>query len=194
MPDPERASEKASDGCGGIAGATVFLSVGAVNAALAMTIETCTQGSADSLQGGFITLIFYMAGVACLAISRPSRLMFVALAPAMAVAAWHTFFAMRFATGYFFEGMSACFAMKGGFTPEEAGEWMDGREPLLIALWVSLSLLFWGGVVASFLRPLSLGTTIKFQADPLPRVRPIADIVMRAVPCLTKREVGNGSS
>jgi hypothetical protein len=115
-------------------------------------VETCTQGDAGSLYGGFITLFLYGPGLACLRLARPRAAMALALLPAMAVAAWHSAFAARFASGYYLHSMSACFAMNGGFTPADEGEWMDGGEPLLVALWVGLSLLFWSATTASFLR------------------------------------------
>lgn len=151
MTDVEAEGEGRGRASAGIAGAAL-LSLGAVNAALAMTVETCTQGDAGSLYGGLLTLLLYLPGAALLVAARPARAMFLALVPAMAVAAWHSWFALRFAAGYILDGMSACFAMNGGFTPADSGEWMDGGERLLIALWLGLSLLFWTGIAAAFLR------------------------------------------
>jgi CDP-diglyceride synthetase len=126
-----------------------------VNAILAINVTTCTQGDAANLLGGFITLFFYLIGIAFLSVSQTRRIEFLALVPAIAIAAWHTWFAIRFAAGYLLEGMSACFAIEGGFTPDDAGEWMDGGERLYVALWLGLSLLFWVGVVTSFVRARS---------------------------------------
>jgi hypothetical protein len=58
-------------------------------------------------------------------------------------------FAARFMWGYWADGMSACYAMKGGFTPDQAGEWMDGGEPLLTLLWASLGAVFWIATAAA---------------------------------------------
>lgn len=151
MSDTEEEAGTDKEGCAAFA-AILFLSLGAVNAVLAINVTTCTQGDAGNLFGGFITLFFYLIGTACLLAGAAGRLTFLALVPAMAIAAWHTWFALRFAAGYFLEGMSACYAIQGGFTPDESGEWMDGGEPLYILLWVGLSLLFWIGVSASFVR------------------------------------------
>jgi hypothetical protein len=151
MTEGEGAGERASGGFAAAA-AVLLLSLGAAGAALAMTVETCTQGGADSLYGGFVALVLYLAGIACLTVASPALPTFVALLPAMAVAAWHGWFALRFAAGYIFQGMSACHAMNGGFSPDQAGEWRDGGEPLLIALWIGLSLLFWSGIVAVLVR------------------------------------------
>jgi hypothetical protein len=126
----------------------VLLTLGALNAGLALTVETCTQGAADSLGGGFLTFFLYVAGAWALIGSPPPRAAFLSLLPAAAIAMWHSVFAVRFAWGYVAHDMSACYAMKGGFTPEEAGEWMDGREPMLIALWIAVSLIFWISVAA----------------------------------------------
>jgi hypothetical protein len=36
-------------------------------------------------------------------------------------------------------------AIVAALAMSDAGEWMYGGEPLLIALWLSLSLVFWNG-------------------------------------------------
>lgn len=135
--------------------ALLLLTLGALNAALALTVETCTQGGADSLYMGFATLFLYLAGLAAL-LSRPaSTAAAAALLPAAFLAVLHSLFAVRFAWGYAARGMSACYALQGGFTADKAGDWMDGGEPLLAALWIALSLLFWaaaGVAAASFFR------------------------------------------
>lgn len=130
----------------------ILLTLGALNAVLALTVETCTQGSADSLYGGFLTLFLYVAGAGSLIGWPPSRWAFLGLLPAVVIALWHSVFAVRFTWGYFANNMSACYAMKGGFTSDEAGEWMDGGEPLLIALWVAVSVIFWIAVAAGIRR------------------------------------------
>jgi len=131
-------------------GGIILLTLGALNAALAMTADTCSQGGADSLYGGWLTLFLYVAGVAALNAAPPQRAAFVALAPAAAIALWHSWFAVTFTYGFWFHNVSACDAMQGGFTFEDAGDWMDGGEPLLTLLWSSLTLLFWGGTIAAF--------------------------------------------
>lgn len=123
--------------------ALVLLSLGAIGAALALSVETCTQGDAGSLYGGFLTLFLYLAGLAAVIVAPPRPTALVALIPAALVAFWHSLFAVRFAWNYWLHNMSACHAMLGEFPAGEAGEWMDGGEPLLTFLWLFLSLLFW---------------------------------------------------
>jgi hypothetical protein len=133
-----------------LVGGIILLTLGAVSAALAMTVDTCTMGGADSLHGGWLTLCLYLAGAAALNAAPPRRTAFIVLLPAALIAVWQSWFAVSFAYGFWFRDMSACFAMRGGFRPQDAGEWMDGGEPLLTALWCSLVLIFWGGTIAAF--------------------------------------------
>lgn len=127
----------------------IFLTLGALNAAFALTVETCTQGSADSLYGGWLTLFLYVAGVGALNASPPSRAAFVALLPTAAIALWHSWFAVIFAYGFWVHGASACDAMQGTIKPVHPGDLMDGGEPLLVGLWCALALIFWGGTIAA---------------------------------------------
>ena len=123
--------------------AIVLLSLGAISAVPALSVETCTQGDAASLYGGFLTLILYLAGLATAIASPPRPAALFALVPAAMIALWHSLFAGRFAWNYWLHDISACHAMLGEFPAGEAGEWMDGGEPLLTLLWLALSLLFW---------------------------------------------------
>jgi hypothetical protein len=123
--------------------AVLLLTFGAINGAVALSVETCTQGSADSLYGGFLTLLLYLAGNAAVLVRPPPLIALAALVPAAAMALWHSLFALRFAWNYWFQDMSACHAMLGEFLPEQAGEWMDGGEPMLTVLWLMLGVLFW---------------------------------------------------
>jgi hypothetical protein len=136
-------------GCGGVAG-VIFFTVGAVNSWMAMNIETCTQGSADSLIGGYITLIFYIAGAISLWGAPLPKMTYISLVPAALLAISHSLFAIKFAWGFLNYDMSACFAMNGGFELSEAGEWMDGREIQFILLWLALSAIFWIGLASIF--------------------------------------------
>jgi hypothetical protein len=121
----------------------ILFTLGGLNAVMAINVGTCTQGGADGLYGGFLTLFLYLTGLAAFLVRPPTLPALVALIPAGAIAAWHSLFAMRFAWGYWARDMSACYALAGGFTRDEAGEWMDGGEPMLTLLWIGLSLLFW---------------------------------------------------
>lgn len=134
----------------------LLLTLGALNAALALSVETCTQGGADSLYGGFLTLLLYGAGAAALAARPPRGAACLALLPAAGLAARHSLFAARFAWNYWRHDFSACHALSGAFPAGEAGEWMDGGEPMLTALWLGLSLLFWTGVAAGLRRSRAL--------------------------------------
>lgn len=133
--------------------AVLLLTFGALNAAVALSAGTCTQGSADGLYGGFLTLLLYLGGIAAILVRPPRAAALAALVPAAAIALWHSLFAVRFAWNYWNHDMSACHALLGRFPPEEAGEWMDGGEPLLTILWLLLGLLFW----AAFLLVLRNG-------------------------------------
>ena len=135
----------------------ILLTLGALNAVLALSVETCTQGAADSLYGGFLTLFLYVAGAVALVGWPPWRWAWLALVPAAGIAVWHSLFAVRFALGYSAYGMSACYAMNGGFTPDQAGEWMDGGEPMFVVLWLALSAIFWIAVGGGIRR--SIGAT-----------------------------------
>lgn len=133
----------------------LLFTLGALNAGLALTVETCTQGSADSLRGGWLTLILYIGGSVALLANPPPRWAYLALIPSGAIGVWHSIFAAHFLWGYWFRGMSACEAMNGGltagfFTQDLAGESMDGGEPLLTALWATVSIVFWMAVITSF--------------------------------------------
>ncbi|HEY0325338.1 MAG TPA: hypothetical protein VGC46_05095 [Allosphingosinicella sp.] len=131
---------------GVLAGAgTTLVALGGINAALALTVETCTQGSADSLAAVVITLPLYLVGFALLTL-RPSRSLLVALAPIAFVAAWHSWFALRLGIGHWSSGLSACEAMFG--LSAGAGWEADGREPWFIAGWSAASILFWASYAA----------------------------------------------
>ena len=131
----------------------VLITLGALNAFLALNLGTCTQGSADELYGGgWLTLFLYIVGAALFVAKPPRRWFHLAIIPSVAIAVWHSIFAVHFALGYWMEGMSACYALKGGFTSQDAGEWMDGREPLLTVLWLLVSSVFWVGINCGIFR------------------------------------------
>lgn len=128
--------------------AVVLIWLGAANAILSMTIETCTGGSADSLMGGIYTFVLYAVGVAILRYRRPRPGAYLYLVPPLLVAIWHTYYAVLFGFEYWLHGSSACSVMPVVFPNPH----MDGREPFMTALWGGLSLLIWVGIAASFFR------------------------------------------
>lgn len=101
----------------------ILFALGALNACLAITATTCTQGDAGSLGGGV---------------------------PIALIVIWHSIFAVRFFIGYWFQDMSACSAMTEGFSLEHAGENMDGSEPYYTVIWLATSLAFWIGLYRGF--------------------------------------------
>ncbi|HEY0012334.1 MAG TPA: hypothetical protein VGB79_05720 [Allosphingosinicella sp.] len=129
-----------------------LLTLGAALTYPALTIESCTQGGADSLRFGVVTLILYAAGGAMLAAQPPRPAHVAALLPAAALAAWHSLFALRFAWHYWRSGVSACDALAGRFAPAEGDFPPDGGEPWLTCLWLLLSLLFWLSAAAGLAR------------------------------------------
>ncbi|WP_439501989.1 hypothetical protein [Aminobacter ciceronei] len=132
------------------AAAIVLIWLGAANAILAMTVETCTGGSADSLMGGLYTFVLYAVGLAILIWRRPGWLAYIALVPPLLVAVWHSYYAVLFGLGYWLDGASACSIMPVGFS----NPGLDGREPFMTVLWGGLSLLIWAGIGVSCYRSL----------------------------------------
>ena len=123
--------------------AIVLLSLGAMNAMLASVAGTCTQGGAGNLYGGLLTLALYIVGGLILSFRTLRMWQVIALTPAVAVALWHTVFALRFAWGYFVYGISACDALDGNFAPQHVGYAVDGGEAFMAVLWLALSGTFW---------------------------------------------------
>jgi hypothetical protein len=114
----------------------LLLLLGALNAYLAWTFTTCTQGAADSLYGWIITLPLYVLGWAVIPKRGSSPLAIVAVAsPAIlvtgVVAAWTLALMM---------GASACKLITG--LPFEA----DGREGTFAIAWGGTCLAFWAGL------------------------------------------------
>jgi len=128
----------------------LLFTLGALNACLAIVADTCTQGAADSLNGGALTFILYILGGVALSASAPKRIFLLAFVPAALIAIWHSVFAVRFFAGYWFQGLSACSAMSRNFSLENAGQNMDGREPYYTLLWLAVSLVFWISLYRGF--------------------------------------------
>ncbi len=127
----------------------LLIIAGAANAVLALTVDTCTQGSADSLYGYIITLPLYLLGFGLTA-AKPQAghlALPVLLSP---LAIWHTAFAARFAYGHVRAGIGQCDAFEGRFAEAYTGP--TGGELELIGGWLAVSLIFWGGTLAMWLR------------------------------------------
>ena len=132
--------------------AIFFIYLGSLNATLSVGSGTCTQGDAAQLYGGVLTLAFYLVGGIILSLRSLRIWHIVALVPACIVALWHSVFAVRFAWGYFVNGISACDALTGDFAPNGHGYEMDEGEALFSVVWLSLSILFWVAIIVSSLR------------------------------------------
>lgn len=131
----------------GVGGGLILL--GAVNSVLALTVDTCTGGSADSLRGFIFTIPLYLVGFAMAAAHpRPDHVIIPLLISPIAL--WHSAFAFRFALGHIRLGISECDAFHGYFG--ESLQEGSGSEPVLIAGWVAASLTYWGGVLVMWLR------------------------------------------
>jgi len=112
------------------AGFTI-LYLAAFNSVLAFTLGTCTQGSADGLMGGVISLALYLVSAICLLFARQTRLAFLVIVPPLPFIARQIQFTFRLAYGHLVLGQSACEVIHTA--PYE----MDGRENFYIGLWVA---------------------------------------------------------
>lgn len=123
-----------------------FLYLAALNGILPFNLGTCTQGSADGLLGGIISLALYLLGALCLVIARPVRWTYVAIVPPLPLFAWQLQFTVRLTYGYLFQAQSACQVMHD--LPYE----FDGREPFFIGLWWAMCLVAMVGVAIAAYR------------------------------------------
>lgn len=119
--------------------------LGALNAFLSWTGETCTGGAADSLYGWIITLPLYVLGWAVMPKrgGNPVTIVSIAALPAVVMA----FVAIWTASLFF--GESACNLITG--LPFE----MDGRESAFAVAWSASSLAFWIGLAFALYRASS---------------------------------------
>ena len=132
--------------------AIFLISLGALNAVLAVNAGTCTQGDAGNLYGGLITAALYVTGGLILTFKPVRQRQMIALLPAAAVALWHSVFALRFVWGYLLHNISACDALVGDFALQREGYEMDGGEAMLALLWFSLSSIFWIAITLALLQ------------------------------------------
>ena len=131
---------------------TILLFIGAAFGFLAWAVETCIGGGADSLlTGGIVALAANLLAWLLLARRVPSNLvLFVAALPTLA-ALMYSWSTAQLAVGYFAEGQSAC-----AFVTADKGVGLDGREMLLIFLWLLVCASFWGGLVPVLRRAISV--------------------------------------
>jgi hypothetical protein len=130
---------------------TILLFVGAAFGFLAWAMTTCIGGAADGLvTGGLVALA--ANGLAWLLLARrvPSKLvLFVAALPALA-ALMYSWSTIQLGIGYL-NGESACALITAD---QEIG--LDGREPLLIFLWLLVCASFWAGLIPVVRRAISV--------------------------------------
>ena len=124
----------------------ILIYAGALMTFPALNATTCTQGDAGSLFGGVFSLLLYAAGFSILCIFKPTRFTFFVLVPAAIVAWLQASFAVRFASGYLLQGMSACEAM---FGYEQS---YDGNEVFYLVVWGAVNITFIFGLIFSLYR------------------------------------------
>lgn len=111
-------------------------------------VGTCTQGAADEfLIGCAGGSIGYALAFAFLIARPPRRRGWLLIAPALVALGYQLYWAAGFFIAYHLQGISAC-----GWKEHEAGFNMDGREPLLTAWWLLMSLLALAGIFVSWAR------------------------------------------
>ncbi len=141
--------------------AAPVLALGALNAILARTVDTCTGGSADSLVGGIVTAILNLVGFVMLVRgTRPWLLALVVALPTLAALSY-TGFALDFWHGYVTRGMSACEAKTG-----ETYWDLSGEEPQLIFFWVAAAAIYWIGLANAAWRSLKTKDLELDRAEP----------------------------
>ncbi|MFZ5677666.1 MAG: hypothetical protein ACOZAM_32290 [Pseudomonadota bacterium] len=124
------------------------LYLAAINGILAFTLGTCTQGSADDLLGGGLSLALYLVSIICFIFARQMHFGFLAIVPPLPFIAWQVQFTFRLSYGNLVMGKSACEVIHD--LPYE----MDGRENLFIGLWAATCLAAVGAVVMAMYRSM----------------------------------------
>ena len=131
---------------------TICLFVGAAFGFLAWAMTTCIGGNADGLAtGGIVALAANAIAWLLLARRVPSKLvLFVAILPALA-AAMYSWSTIQMGVGYLVHGESVC-----ALITAEKDVGVDGREPLLIFLWLLVCASFWAGLIPVVRRAISV--------------------------------------
>ena len=129
-----------------LVGASLLL-LGAINAFVAWTFTTCTQGSADSLYGGALTLPLFIAAWCFLARYNEHfvKVILIWTLPAILM----LFVSVQTLRLIF--GEPACLIITA--LPFE----FDGRENAFKALWGGVCLLFWCGLFLSLKNAVRYG-------------------------------------
>jgi hypothetical protein len=125
---------------------TIFLTL------LGTVVGTCTMGSADELHAGcFVGSVGYSVAIALL-IARPLPWRaWLLLVPAVIALCYQLYWAVGFFVAYHFNGTSAC-----AWKEQIATFDMDGREPLLTAWWLGMSVLSLAGLLWAWQRSRGL--------------------------------------
>jgi hypothetical protein len=119
----------------------LFLLVAAANGILAPIVDTCTGGSADSLEMWQISLWTNLFGFGCLCFaSRPLVVMAAAAIPTFSAISY-TRFAYRFWDGWMYRGWAECTAITGDTSWQ-----MSGNEAHLVTMWLVTAVAFWLGL------------------------------------------------
>ena len=119
------------------------------NLALSLTAGTCTQGDADRLWGGLLSLLLFAAALVFILRATHPIPAAMALLPLLPLLGWATLFTVRFLAGYWWWNATACDVLEGTH-----GHFADGREHILTLLWAVLTIVAWSGIVIVSLRCL----------------------------------------
>lgn len=125
----------------------VLLTLAGLNALVASSADTCTQGAADSLLGGVLTLGLYVVGVTLVGFAPRRRAWWLLLLPALAGLTYQIYFSVRLFAGVMLSGMTACDVFTGADSFN-----MDGRESFFAFLWLGTSLLASAGLIWAWKR------------------------------------------
>jgi len=119
------------------------------NLALSLTAGTCTQGDADRLWGGLLSLLLFAAALVFILRATHPIPAAMALLPLLPLLGWATLFTVRFLAGYWWWNATACDVLEGTH-----GHFADGREHIFALLWAVLTIVAWSGIVIISLRCL----------------------------------------
>ena len=122
---------------------TICMFIGAAFGFLAWAVETCMSGQANALMtSGVVALVANALAWVLLGSRVPSKIvLFVASLPAIA-ALMYSWSTLQLTLGYLVRGQGACALITAD---KAAGE--DGREIIVILLWLAVCGIFWGGLI-----------------------------------------------